>query len=119
MKAGLILVTRKFVIVFSFPVSRFVDYQQIKYTAVGIFSQAKFTVDGTFLLNDNWVMKLFTTKQAAEKLGVSERRVRALITEGKLKAHQLGREYAIEESAIEDVKTYGKAGRPPKAKKSE
>jgi len=61
-------------------------------------------------------MKLLTTKQASEKLGVSVRRVRALITEGKLKAHQLGREYAIEENALRSVQTYGKAGRPPKEK---
>lgn len=64
-------------------------------------------------------MKLLTTKQAAEKLGVSERRVRALIAEGKLKAHQLGREYAIEEEALEGVKTYGKAGRPAQSKKQD
>jgi excisionase family DNA binding protein len=62
------------------------------------------------------MMKLLTTKEAADKLGVSVRRIRALITEGKLKAHQLGREYAIEEIALENVKTYGKAGRPPRKK---
>ncbi len=61
-------------------------------------------------------MKLLTTRDAAEKLGVSVRRVRALITEGKLKAHQLGREYAIEESALNSVRIYGKSGRPPKEK---
>ncbi len=59
-------------------------------------------------------MKLLTTKDAAEKLGVSARRIRALITGGKLKAHQLGREYAIEESALNTVQIYGKSGRPPK-----
>ena len=59
-------------------------------------------------------MKLLNTKEAAEKLGVSVRRVRALITEGKLYAHQLGREYAIEESALNSVQTYGKPGRPHK-----
>ena len=63
-------------------------------------------------------MKLLTTKQAAEKLGVSERRVRALIAEGKLAAHQLGREYAIEEKALANVKTYGRAGRPPASRSS-
>jgi excisionase family DNA binding protein len=60
-------------------------------------------------------MKLLTTSETAQKLGVSERRVRQLINEGKLKAHKLGRDYAVEESAIESVKTYGKAGRPPKS----
>jgi excisionase family DNA binding protein len=61
-------------------------------------------------------MKLLTTSEAAQKLGISERRVRQLINEGKLKAHKLGRDYAVEESAIESVKTYGKAGRPSKVK---
>ncbi|HQU85891.1 MAG TPA: helix-turn-helix domain-containing protein [Pyrinomonadaceae bacterium] len=59
-------------------------------------------------------MKLLTTSEAAEKLGVSERRVRQLINEGKLKAHKLRRDYAIEEDLLESVKTYGKAGRPSK-----
>lgn len=57
-------------------------------------------------------MKLLTTIEAAEKLGISERRVRQLINEGKLKAHKLGRDYAIEENLLDSVKTYGKAGRP-------
>ncbi len=61
-------------------------------------------------------MKLLGTREAAEKLGVSQRRVRALIDAGTLVAHQLGREYAIEENALTKVKVYGKAGRPPKAK---
>jgi len=61
-------------------------------------------------------VELLTTKQAAERLGVSERRIRAMIKEGKLRAHQLGREYAIEETALKGVRTYGKPGRPPKGK---
>jgi excisionase family DNA binding protein len=60
-------------------------------------------------------VKLLNTTEAAEKLGVSVRRVRQLIAEGKLVAHNLGRDYAIEESALAGVKTYGKAGRPPRA----
>lgn len=64
-------------------------------------------------------MNLLTTKEAAEKLGVSERRVRALIVEGKLPAHQLGRAYAIEDTVLKKVKTYGKPGRPLVKKKSE
>jgi excisionase family DNA binding protein len=59
-------------------------------------------------------MKLLNTSEAAEKLGVSIRRVRQLIAEGKITAHNLGRDYAIEESALAQVKIYGKAGRPPK-----
>lgn len=62
-------------------------------------------------------MRLLTTNEAAEKLGISARRVRALITAGTLKAHQLGREYAIEEGALAHVTVYRKPGRPPKAAK--
>src|SRR5262245_2075733 len=51
-------------------------------------------------------MKLLNTTQAAVRLGVSVRRVRALIAEGALRAHQLGREYAIEESALAHVTVY-------------
>jgi excisionase family DNA binding protein len=61
-------------------------------------------------------MKLINTSEAAAKLGVSVRRVRQLIAEKKLPAHNLGRDYAIAESDLESVKVYGKAGRPPKAK---
>ena len=59
-------------------------------------------------------MKLLNTNQAAAQLGVSARRVRALIAAGTLVAHPIGREYAIEEKALETVKVYGKPGRPPK-----
>ena len=60
-------------------------------------------------------MKLLSTNEAAVRLGISVRRVQALIEDGKLSAHKLGRDYAIEEIALESVKVYGKAGRPPKA----
>lgn len=75
------------------------------------------TVDGIFILRYKRAMKLLTTNEAAEKLGVSPRRVRALIAEGTLRAHQLGREYAIEEGALAHVTVYCKPGRPPKAEK--
>jgi excisionase family DNA binding protein len=61
-------------------------------------------------------MKLLSTDEAAERLGVSGRRVRALIAEGKLEATYVGGGYVIEENALDAVKVYGKAGRPPKAK---
>ena len=64
-------------------------------------------------------MNLLSTNQAAEKLNVTAIRVRQLIKEGKLVAQKVGRDYAIEESALESVKTYGKAGRPTKTKKAE
>ena len=59
-------------------------------------------------------MELVTTKEAAEILGVSVRRVRALIEEEKLAAKRLGRDYVIEREALSSVTVYGKAGRPPK-----
>lgn len=64
-------------------------------------------------------MKLLSTAEAAEKLNVTPIRVRQLIREGKLIAQKVGRDYAIEESALEGVKTYGKAGRPIKVKIAE
>ena len=62
-------------------------------------------------------MELLTTTEAAKILHVSPIRVRQLIREGKLEAKQVGRDYVIEESSLQFVKTYGKAGRP--AKKTE
>ncbi len=58
-------------------------------------------------------MKLLTTKEAAEKLGVSVRRVQAMITDGSLSATKLGRDYVIKESELESVKDR-KPGRPAK-----
>lgn len=58
-------------------------------------------------------MKLLTTTQAAELLGISDRRIRALIKEGKLVAQKLGRDFAIEKRALHKVKVYRKSGRPP------
>jgi excisionase family DNA binding protein len=60
-------------------------------------------------------MKLLGTNEAAERLGISTRRIRALIAEGKLQATYVGGGYVIEENALDAVKVYGKAGRPPKA----
>jgi excisionase family DNA binding protein len=57
-------------------------------------------------------MKLLSTKQAAEILGISPIRVRQLIQEGKLPASRVGRDYVINEADLTNVKTYGKAGRP-------
>jgi len=58
-------------------------------------------------------MKLLGTTEAAKRLKVTPRRVVAMITAGKIKAHRIGREYAIEESVLEEVKVWGKIGRPP------
>ncbi len=60
------------------------------------------------------VMKLISAKDAAEKLGVSDRRIRAMIKEGKIKAVNVGGGYVIEESELKNVQIHGKAGRPKK-----
>ncbi len=63
-------------------------------------------------------MELLTTTEAAKILRVTAIRVRQLIREGKIAARQVGRDYVIEESSLEAVKTYGKAGRPAKETES-
>ncbi len=60
-------------------------------------------------------MTLLSTKEAADKLGISPIRIRQLIQEGKIKATRVGRDYVIDERDLADVKTYGKAGRPKTA----
>jgi len=57
-------------------------------------------------------MNILSTSEAAERLGISTRRVIALIDEGKLAAKKVGRDYVIEEDALMTVTVYGKAGRP-------
>jgi excisionase family DNA binding protein len=42
-------------------------------------------------------MDFLTTKQVAEKLGITPRRVQALIEVGKLPAQKFGRDYLIKE----------------------
>lgn len=59
-------------------------------------------------------MKLLSTKEVAAKLGVTPIRVRQLIQQGRLAAQRIGRDYAIEEKALDKI-----APRPlgrPKAK---
>ena len=57
-------------------------------------------------------MDLLSTGEAAKRLRVTPIRIRQMIREGKITAKQIGRDYVIEESSLESVKTYGKAGRP-------
>jgi excisionase family DNA binding protein len=57
--------------------------------------------------------KLLTTQQAAEKLGISDARVRQLILEGRLPAEKLGRDLFIKESDLKLVSDR-KTGRPRK-----
>ncbi len=79
------------------------------------YCQSEYTVDGIIISEYKNGMRLLNTTQAAERLGISVRRVRALIEDGTLNAHQIGREYAIEESALDAVTVYRKPGRPPDA----
>ena len=60
-------------------------------------------------------MKWLTTKEAAEKLGVSIRRVQAMVTQGRLPAEKFGRDYKIKESALSIVEKR-KTGRPANPK---
>jgi excisionase family DNA binding protein len=57
---------------------------------------------------------LLTTKDAAERLGISVRRVHALIEAGRLPAQKLGRDYVIKEKDLRLVEDR-KPGRPRKA----
>lgn len=60
-------------------------------------------------------MKLLTTKETAERLGVSVARIHQLISEGRLPAEKMGRDYFIKEDDLKLVEDR-KPGRPPKAK---
>src|SRR5215468_4711683 len=61
-------------------------------------------------------MSALTTKDAAEKLGVSPRRILQFIDEGRLPAERFGRDYMIKESDLKLVQDR-KPGRPPGKKK--
>ncbi len=54
-----------------------------------------------------------TTRQAAERLGVTVSRVRHLVLEGRLPAEKFGRDLVIREDDLELVADR-KPGRPPK-----
>lgn len=58
-------------------------------------------------------MQLLTTKEVADKLGVSVRRVHALIQAERLPAEKMGRDYFIKEKDLKLVEDR-KPGRPPK-----
>ncbi|HEX8423267.1 MAG TPA: helix-turn-helix domain-containing protein, partial [Pyrinomonadaceae bacterium] len=60
-------------------------------------------------------MGLITTAQAAERLGISVRRVQELINSQRLPAQQFGRTYVVNEEDLKLVENR-KVGRPPKAK---
>ena len=60
-------------------------------------------------------MELLTTKQAAERLGITPRRVQALIEAGRLPSTKFGRDYMIKEADLKLVEDR-KVGRPKKEK---
>jgi excisionase family DNA binding protein len=60
-------------------------------------------------------MAILTTAQAAERLGVSPRRVQQLVKDGRLPAGQFGGALMIKEEDLKLVENR-KVGRPPKAK---
>lgn len=61
-------------------------------------------------------MKKLTAKQAAEKLGVNDSRVRQLIQSKKLPAEKYGNLWLINEADLELVKDRKPTGRPRKEK---
>ena len=60
-------------------------------------------------------VNLLTTREVAERLNISMRRVRALIESGQLPSKQYGRDHLIKESDLKLVKDR-KPGRPSKEK---
>lgn len=61
-------------------------------------------------------MKLLSTSEVADKLGVTVGRVQQLIWDGLLPAQKVGRDYVINEGDLKLVEDRPKVGRPPKAK---
>ena len=60
-------------------------------------------------------MNLITTGEAAERLGITIRRIQALITDGRLPAQKVGRDYLIKEDDLKLVADR-KPGRPSNKK---
>lgn len=63
------------------------------------------------------MQEILTTRQAAERLGVTAGRVRQMIVDGQLPATKIGRDNLIKASDLVLVKDR-KVGRPPKNGKS-
>lgn len=61
-------------------------------------------------------MNKLTARQAAERLGVNDSRVRQLIQSKKLPAEKYGNLWLINEADLELVKDRKPTGRPPKNK---
>jgi excisionase family DNA binding protein len=63
-------------------------------------------------------MKLLTTAEVAERLGVHRTRVNVLIKEGRLPAQRFGRAYLVQERDLELV-SERRVGRPSKELKTQ
>ena len=63
-------------------------------------------------------MKLLTTAQVAEQLGVHRTRVNILIKEGRLPAQKFGRAYLVQEKDLQLV-SERRVGRPSKKLKTQ
>jgi excisionase family DNA binding protein len=61
-------------------------------------------------------MKLLTTTEVAARLGVTIKRVQAMIRDGRLPAEKMGRDYFIKEDDLKLVEDR-KPGRPKKEAK--
>jgi excisionase family DNA binding protein len=61
-------------------------------------------------------MNELTTKEVAEKLGISTRQVQTLIQQNKIVATKKGRDWFVLESDLELIKERKKTGRPKKEK---
>ncbi len=72
-------------------------------------------IDRYFCISYKWPMKLLTTAEVAERLGVHRTRVNVLIKEGRLPAQQFGRAYLVNEKDLKLVQNR-KTGRPRKSK---
>ena len=76
-----------------------------------VVSNATIRIDRQFQPGYRTGMKLISSKEAAEKLGVHITRVQVLIREGRLPAKQIGGTYVIDEADLKRVANR-KPGRP-------
>jgi excisionase family DNA binding protein len=84
------------------------------YTKFGIVSQGNYANCGIVLYYDiKLFMRMMTTQEAADELGVSVRRITELIRTGRLPSERFGKAHAIREEDLELVRDR-KPGRPPK-----
>jgi excisionase family DNA binding protein len=86
---------------------------------IKLFAKARQLYAAPFSLPKLFAMpnQTFTTAAAATELGVSVRRVQALIASGRLAAEKHGRDWIIESQALDAVRER-KPGKPPKASAS-